>query len=119
MKKQSSGQLSPVKQQPSNKSNPMEDLKEGAPDKGQYRAELKCKKQAKEISDLEFKALPQLENGSFQAKVTFNTATGELLSFTGLCGKATKREAYEEAARVACQDLGESVIVYYTHVGTV
>ena len=102
VKKQASGQSSPVKQQASFKSNPMKELKEVAPDKGQYRAELNRKKQTKEISDLNFENLPQSEDGCFRAKVTFKTATGELSSFTSSCGKATKSEAHEEAARVAC-----------------
>ena len=36
--------------------------------------------------------------------------TGEELPFTSSCGKATKREACEDAARVACVNLGESLI---------
>ena len=80
----------------------MKDIKEGAPDKGQYRAELNRKKQTKEISDLKFEDLPRSEDGCFRAKVMFKTATGKLSSFTSSCGKATKKEAHEEAARIAC-----------------
>ena len=76
--------------------------------KGQHRGRLNNMEQTKQISRLTFEDLPKSKNGLFLAKVSFRyTATGEMLSFPSTTEKRTSKEAQEEAARVACKQLGE------------